>query len=183
MLLICTTALFSANAQGDYRGSVDITFSGRSTLHGFEGSGNSERFTLSLTLDSSAGDTLLNATIKVPGEALATDNEGLNKNMYKTIETQTYPIITAWLNEIPLQHLRPSKSAFQFRLKVRDITNTINASVSNLAVSSDSLVFKVAFDFSIAAYELKPPQPVFGLIKMHDIMNITARFRLAAVKD
>lgn len=182
-LLLLASSVFSENTLMAYRGQVEIDFAGKSTLHAFEGTGESKPFTLSVRVDSVSGDTLLDATISVRSEALATEDEKLNKNMYKTIESDTYPTITAWLQEIPLKDMRSPDGQFQFRLKVRDITSRITASVSNFSQSPDSVMFALTFDFSISDYQLEPPTPVFGLIKMDDIMNISCRFRMESVKE
>ena len=129
ILLLLTTKAFSEESPMAYRGRVEITFAGSSTLHDFEGTGESEPFTLNIGVDSESGDTVVGATISVRSEKLATDDEGLNKNMYKTIESKEYPTITAWLENIKLKKMRSPDGQFEFRLKVRDVTNRITASV------------------------------------------------------
>ncbi|MBD3320089.1 MAG: hypothetical protein GF350_03250 [Chitinivibrionales bacterium] len=184
-----TVTAWSENASGGAfacRGIAEISFFGRSTLHGFEGQGVTEMFVLKGVVDTASGDTLVGTKIITRTEGLATKDEALNKNMYKTLGSGSYPVITAWIDKVPLEKLRPpagTRGEFPFRLKVRDITQRLTATSSDWAMTSDSLVFTAQFDFSLSAFELQPPAPVFGLIKMEDIVKVTCRFRTEVTSE
>ncbi|MBD3346120.1 MAG: hypothetical protein GF401_13770 [Chitinivibrionales bacterium] len=169
-----------------YRGIVEVTFQGASTLHDFEGNGISESFVLTGRHDSATGDTVIFAKITVYAESLATPNEGLNKNMYKTLESQQYPTITAIIDSVPLDNIRPGgegDAGFSFVLRVRDVKNRLAATVSKFKMENEALIFTASFDFSISEFKLDPPAPAFGLIKMKDIVKVQARFVMSSGKE
>jgi polyisoprenoid-binding protein YceI len=72
------------------------------------------------------------------------------------------------------------KGTVEFTLKIRDIEHGIRAAVSNLRETPGSVSFDVEFPVSLKIYNLKPPAPFFGAIRVGDKVAVNAAFRLEA---
>jgi polyisoprenoid-binding protein YceI len=72
------------------------------------------------------------------------------------------------------------KGTVEITLKIREIEQRIQATVSNLRETPGRLSFDVEFPVSLKTYNLKPPSPFFGAIRVGDKIAVNAAFRLEA---
>jgi len=162
------TAVTSAAAQPSaLRGKCTISFSGTSTLHGFEGTAACEPFTLEPVDAGAAKSSQWKTHVRVDVTKMSTDNKARDRNMAKMFDAETYP----WI-EASFESIQPGPSdTLEFRLTIGKSTNTVVAKITERQEADDELSFSATFKLSLADYALKPPS-VFGIIRVGDEVSV-----------
>jgi polyisoprenoid-binding protein YceI len=177
--------LWSPSWALDIRGTCYITFLGTSTLHDFTGTVRSKPFTVSLTEGERSGNFIHRVEVEVPVDEIDTDNKKRDKKLRKMFQSDQFPGIHGMIKEIRPDKLRKELQARQngavtmdLTLKIRDIDRVIPVNIGNYREYGQQISFSMEFPVSLKAYNLKPPAPLFGLIRVGDRINVKITFDL-----
>jgi len=175
---------FSATASAQYleytaTDASKLWFDGTSTLHDFTCHANeikSEVVFSAELLDGTAG-TAQQGEIIIPVEQIKHDNDGLTKNMYKTLEPKKYPQITFVWNSIELTENQDENSTINATvhgdLTVKDQTRdiTIPVEIKGLA-NADTLQVVGNYPLFLSNFDIEQPSFFLGTLKVGDEFNI-----------
>ena len=184
---ILLLALVSSPRAENLKGNCDIRFLATSTLHDFAGTVRCQPFPVNVAAGADGKVTLDGVEIVVPVEEMDTKNRKRDKQMREMFESGAFPHIRAVLSAPDPDKIRqemrndPNGSGtVEFTLKIRDIEHRIRATVRNLRETPERVSFEVEFPVSLKSYNLKPPAPLFGAIRVGDKVSVNAAFRLEA---
>jgi len=168
--------LFSLPAAAqDLKGSCAIRFFGDSTLHAFDGTGACEPFVV--TIEGEPPERrVVPAQVDVSVAGLDTDNASRDKKMRGMFDSAHYPRIVGRFKQLDPDALLAAwqespDGKLQFELQIRDVTQPVEARVSNLKVSNDRISFTLDFSLSLKSYQLDPPG-VLGIIRVADTVRV-----------
>src|SRR5512134_176668 len=178
-------ALVSSASAERFKGNCEIRFLGTSTLHDFAGTARCQPFSVSVAGGADEGRMIRGVEIAVPVEEMDTKNRKRDKQMRGMFESDKFPLIRSVLTELDPDKIRREmrndpngKGTVEFTLKIRDIGHRIRAAVGNLRETPERVSFDVEFPVSLKTYDLKPPSPLFGAIRVGDTIAVRAAFRL-----
>lgn len=184
---ILLLALVSSAKAENLKGNCAIRFLGTSTLHDFAGTARCQPFSVNLSGGADGRMVLRGVEIAVPVAEMDTKNKKRDKQMRKMFESDQFPRIRAALSTLDPDKIRQEmrkdpngKGTVEFTLKIRDIEHGIRAAVSNLRETPGWVSFDVEFPVSLKTYNLNPPAPFFGAIRVGDKVDVNAAFRLEA---
>jgi hypothetical protein len=173
LLLLATTATALT-----LEGSCDIRFSGQSTLHGFDGKVACQPFVLTSENEAEKNGIIRQPAVKVLVAEMDTGNSGRDKKMHAMFEQGIYPQIQGLFADLDpdrvLQQWQAVDAApghLEFNLRIREISQQVEAEVSNLLVTPEQISFAMKFPLSLASFKLQPPS-VFGFIKVDDLVQV-----------
>jgi polyisoprenoid-binding protein YceI len=127
-----------------------------------------------------------NALFSVKVRSLDCNNSLINRDLYKTLNSDKYPFIVLQIKEAELISFFPN-SVFKYKVKV-DMTLANNQRETKgevLVQKIDSGVFRVSGvqKIKLTDFNIKPPTAMLGLIVVDDEMTITFNLVLKARKD
>jgi hypothetical protein len=176
-----------ANA-GEWRGTCGIRFLGTSTLHDFAGTARCQPFRLILEEAAGGGRLIPAVEIAVPVEEMDTKNGKRDRQMREMFQSDKFPHIRAAGKNLDPDKIRKGRGAgadaegaVEFTLAIRGIERTIRAVLKNLRESPERVSFDAEFPVSLKEYGLKPPAPLFGVIRVGDRIDVKAAVVLEAV--
>jgi hypothetical protein len=179
LLLLATTA-----SALTLEGSCDIRFFGRSTLHGFDGTAACQPFTLATSGEIEDSVMIRQAVIAVLVEEMDTGNAIRDKQMQAMFEQKSYPQIQGLFTELDpdvvvrqLQAENDASEHLEFDLRIRDISQRVQAVTRDLVVNPEQISFTMEFPVSLASFRLQPPR-VLGFIKVDDQIQVEVRVLL-----
>jgi hypothetical protein len=185
IVAILLLALVSSAGAENLKGDCDIRFLGTSTLHDFAGTVRCQPFPLNVAGGADGRRFLSGVEIAVPVEEMDTKNRKRDKQMQEMFESDRFPHIRAVLSALDPDKIRQEmrkdahgKGTVEITLKIREIEQRIQATVSNLRETPGRVSFDVEFPVSLKTYNLKPPSPFFGAIRVGDKIAVNAAFRL-----
>lgn len=174
LTLVLILTLASTVFATDYHGDCSVVFRGDSTLHGFKGKVNCQPFTVA------KGDGVLEIPrVSFPVAEMDTDNPKRDQKMREMFEEKSYPLITVQAGKVALDEIRAAlkkgdgAAKVGLKLKIREIEKPVTATVTKLVESDSRIAAEVAFNVSLAEYQLKPPS-VLGVIKVDDKVAVSA---------
>lgn len=159
----------SGEEKAVYQGTAEVVFFGTSTFHDFSGKGHSKQFAVYTTRD----ENTFGWTVEILIEQLATENQKLNKAMYRMFDTDAFPIIKGYFNRITFKKAKD----VPFELTIRNMSNTVLAQLTNVEENESALTFTLEFDVSLKDFHLKPPS-LLGIIKVGDRVKVKNYFVL-----
>lgn len=173
---------------GEIRGTCYVTFFGTSTLHDFTGTVRSRPFTIIFKNDDSSKNVIPIVTVDVPVDDIDTDNGKRDKKMRKMFQSDRFPLIRGEMRNIPPISLRDEMersekgdATVDLTLKIRDVERVIPVRISNFREYTHQISFDMEFPVSLDAYGLKPPAPLFGLIRVADRVDVKITFDLEVI--
>ena len=187
-LLIAVASLSladSANAQtSQWSGTCHVTFGGKSTLHDFEGTVDSEPFIVTITGIDNPANAKASSVVTVKADNMDTDNDKRDTEMYKTLDTTTYPEIKVSIADLTAAATKPKTggtfpqpTVIPFTLDIKGKTLPLTGSVSDWTYAEDKISFTVSFPVSLKDADIKPPS-VLGLIKVKDEITVQGKLSL-----
>jgi hypothetical protein len=175
-LLLATTATALT-----LEGSCDLRFIGQSTLHGFNGKGVCQPFTLTSAAETGGSGIIRQAVVEVLVAEMNTDNSDRDKKMHAMFEQKTYPQIQGLFADLDpdlvlqrMQGMDAAPGRLEFDLRIREISQRVQAVTRNLAITPEQISFTMEFPLSLASFQLRPPS-VLGFIKVDDQIQVEAR--------
>ena len=175
----------SANAQtSQWSGTCHVTFGGKSTLHDFEGTVDSEPFIVTITGIDNPANAKASSVVTVKADNMDTDNDKRDTEMYKTLDTATYPEIKVSIADLTAAATKPKTggtfpqpTVIPFTLDIKGKTLPLTGSVSDWTYAEDKISFTVSFPVSLKDADIKPPS-VLGLIKVKDEITVQGKLSL-----
>lgn len=168
-LVACVALLGTAVQADDLAAHADITFTGSSTLHDFEGRVSSKPFTAVFAEDQQTGKMTVTARTTVSVRDITTDNGKRDKNMYTMFDLDHFKLIEgALLNAAVAEN---AVTHAMLHLKIRNVEQDIEAALSNLKRAGDSFTCTMTFPVSLADFNLKAPS-VLGVIRVDDVVQV-----------
>lgn len=170
ILIALSLSLLPASAGANTaEATAAIVFSGTSTLHDFEGIVISKPFTVTAEEDADSGAMRVSATAVLNVQDMTTDHKKRDKNMFKMFDQETFTLISGSLNDAVLPTAGTSTATL--RLKIRDIEQDVEVTLSDFKRIGDQVSCSMAFPISLKAFSLKQPS-VMGLIRVGDTVQI-----------
>ncbi len=174
LITLLMMPLTAPAATPGYRGSCTISFQVQKTLmKDFTGTAACEPFDITVT------DNMVN--IPVIAVEIATMNTGNNKRdkeMRAMFEHLTFPRITGETEAFtsdrlltPEGQLVEMPEQLTFALTIRDVTQTITATVTEPVIDPSSINAILAFNLSLSSFGLNPPS-FMGIIKVKDDLQV-----------
>ena len=162
-------------------GSARITIAGTSNVHAYTASTTHARVTRVQIAPAVAGPNFWQAIvapgalqafeIAVPAATLASDKEGLDKNMHKALKVQAHPEIT-----FRLVRLDATDAAGLVRatgvLKIAGVEREIALDLKTER-KDNGLSVKGAIDLLMTDYGIAPPKAMLGMLKTDPKVTIT----------
>lgn len=175
----------AAQAQtSQWRGTCHVTFGGKSTLHDFEGTVDSEPFTVTVTGIENPATAKASSEVTVKAENMETDNDKRDAEMHKTLDVSTFPEIKVSISDLTSASSKPKTggsfpqpTVIPFTLAIKGKTLHLSGSVNDWAYTEDKISFTVSFPVSLKDADIKPPS-VLGLIKVKDEITVQGKLSL-----
>jgi hypothetical protein len=168
----------------DWKGACSVHFSGKSTLHDFEGDVTAEPFTVKIEGMDDPAKAHASSRVVVKAGAMDTGNEKRDAEMHKCMEVTTYPEIVVDIDRLPLTSTKPERgedpprpTIIPFRMILMGKTHAVTGEVSDWSYSDGEVSFSVSFPMSLNACGIKPPG-VLGLVKVKDEILVKASLKL-----
>lgn len=125
---------------------------------------------------------LKNSTVKIKVKSLECGKEAINRDLKKTLKGDDYPEILIGLNQINFEEDKSNKITINASLEVAGTTKPANLNLTGEFDSKDSIYYiEGKYKIRLTDFNIEPPQPLFGLIKVHD--EIVISFDLALKHD
>ncbi len=178
-LLIMALVLSTAPALAlELRGECRVHFTGSSTLHDFDGTGNCEPFVLRTTETAGGKAVVPETVLTVAVAGMQTGNASRDEKMRQMFGADRFPVIAGVLDGAPLAELRRQlheanrgAQSLPLRLRIRDVEVPASIRVTQLVDDAGGLSFDLEFPVSLAACRLEPPS-VLGLIRVADEVRV-----------
>ena len=180
LITILTAPLTATAATPNYRGSCTITFQVQKTIiKDFSGTAACEPFEV----------TVVDDMVRIPVVAaqvatMDTGNSKRDKDMRSMFEYETFPRITGETEAFaadrlftPEGNLVEMPEELTFTLTIRDVTQTITATVTEPHIDSSAIEATLVFDLSLSSFELDPPS-FMRLVRVKDTVKVTATVSL-----
>lgn len=143
-------------------------FSGSSTLHDFAG-------IVDATLVQAAFDrNTWRVRIEFPVTSMNTKNASRDTNMRKMFEVEKFPVIVASASNLPYPDRAPP-TALTGTLKIRDREQPVGATLENFSVKGGVASFHLRGEVSLAAFGLKAPRAMLGMVRVGDKVKLEGR--------
>ncbi len=158
----------------ELNGSCQIRFSGDSTLHGFSGVASCEPFTFKNLKGQGEESLFEKGRVKVAVVRMDTDNDSRDSKMFKMFDAGNFPFISGHFPQFNPQQLiarMQSDMHLPFELTIRDISNSVDATLKDINLNGDQLTFTAEFPVSLASFGLEPPG-VLGIIRVADDVQV-----------
>lgn len=168
-----------------WSGTCHVTFSGKSTLHDFDGTVDSEPFAVTISDIDHPAKARASAVITVKADNMDTENEKRDAEMRKCLDTAAYPEIQASLTALTAAATQPKTGAafpqptvIPFTLAIKGKTLELTGSVTDWSHTEDKISFTLSFPVSLKDADIQPPS-VLGVIKVKDEISVKARVSLS----
>jgi polyisoprenoid-binding protein YceI len=168
----------------EWKGSCQVSFSGKSTLHDFDGTVEAEPFTVLISNFDTPTKARASSTVLVKAAKMDTGNKKRDVEMRKSLDVDNYPEIRVSVKDLAPEATNPrldgevpQPTVIPFVLSLKGKTHRMTARVTGWAYAKDNISCTVTFPVSLAAAGIKPPS-VLGLVKVKDEVLVTAKLSL-----
>ncbi|MDQ7008068.1 MAG: YceI family protein [Acidobacteriota bacterium] len=153
-------------------GSSEVGFEGASTLHDF--TGRTTQVSGRVRFDPRDPGRQPRAHIEVQAASLDTDNKGRDRQMYKRLETDRYPLIAFDLEDFELGAREDAGSLSGIArgtISIHGVSRPLAMEVTLLPEEGDGWKVVGRADLEMPAFSIKPPR-VLGFIKVDPRVTI-----------
>lgn len=171
-------------------GSGKLTITGTSNVHDWSATTTAVRVTKVQLAPQVAGPALWEEVVKpgaletfeiaVAAGTLKSTKDGLDKNMYKALDTTKFPDITFRLGA-----LQPGAAAGAYKaagtLTIMGVSKEVTLDLTTQA-KAGTLLVKGALPLDMTEYGVKPPKAMLGMIKTNPKVTVTFEIVLAAAE-
>lgn len=172
---------------GAWKGSCDIRFRGTSTLHDFTGNVRCQPFQVGVEGIAGGKTIIPGAEVAVLAGEMDTGNKSRDRQMRKMFQNDKFPRIRGIFRRIDPENIRQElrrgpdgRAPLDFTLKIRDIERPVRAVASNFREAEGRISFDVEYPVSLKDFQLDPPSPFFGLVRVDDKIVVKTAVRLEA---
>lgn len=162
-------------AQNKYRASnTTVKMEGTSTMHDWHMVSEQGISDVIFNFDGSNLTAMPSLTFTVQAESLKSSTKGLNKNAYKTLNTDKYPSI-GFSSNYATVHTTGVNSylmSVKGRLTISGVTKDVWVSVACKVNPDESIQASGSCKLKMTDYNLVPPTFMFGAMKTGDEVTI-----------
>ncbi len=183
-VLFLGSTLVSQAQDSNWSGTCKVHFSGKSTVHDFEGTVAADPFTVTVSDLANPADATASATVVVRASGMDTGNEKRDVEMHKSMDVANHPEIVVEIDHLAVASTRPATdgpvprpTVIPFKMTLKGKSHEVSGQVSNWSYSEKEASFTVSFPVSLKDSGIKPPN-VLGLVKVKDEILVSASLRL-----
>lgn len=154
--------------------ACSVRFTGRSTLHDFEGTAPVVHAAVRPAATAGRWD----AVVEIPVGGLDTGNAARDARMRGLLDDERWPAIRGHVRDLDAD-LVASSRRLPFALTIRDVTREVTATLSHWERSAERVAFDADFAVSLDAFGLEPPS-VLGLVRVDDRVRVHAHVVVTA---
>jgi len=173
--------VLSAAGQANYRqtGTSNITIAGTSTMHDWTMTSDGAKYNATFEVNADGTPSKLNmVTVTIPAESLKSHEKAMDKNAYKSLNTDKYKDITFQLTS---SKITGKTIACTGNLTISGTTKPVEVDVTYEA-KNGALVCKGSKKIKMTEFKVEPPTFMFGTIKTGDEITVTFDVTLSQVK-
>jgi YceI-like domain len=165
---------FAALSGELWTGASDVKFRGYSTLHDFDGT--IRAVPLKVNVRSGPNGRIVDATSDVKVKEMNTADAKRDANMIAMFKEAQFHLIKIEVAGVEEGALRPSSGngLMPIKMAIAGTRGTVIGSVANVSESMGKVEFDLAFHVSLKAFKLDPPKVIGGLVKVRDMVDVTA---------
>lgn len=178
-----TPATFAQSSK--WSGTCEAFFSGKSTLHAFDGSVKAKPFVVTVIGIDDPATAKVSGKVTVDAAKMDTGNGKRDAKMHESMDVTNHPTIVADVGALTMAAMQPVEengvprpTVLPFTLFLKGKEHQVRGTVANWSYKDDSASFEVSFALSLKAAGIKPPS-VVGVVKVQDEIRVTARVNLA----
>lgn len=105
-------------------------------------------------------------------------NRGINRDFKSTLKSKTFPQIELKLNELIFSNGNILPDSAQVDILIAGVSKSYMIPLHEINRNKDTIIVKGTTMLSMYDFELKPPSPMFGLIKVNDELEISFQLQL-----
>ena len=184
LILLAGTLLVSRADESKWSGTCQVHFSGKSTLHDFEGTVPAEPFTVTIADASDPAKATATSSVVVKAAGMDTGNDKRDVEMHKCMDVATHPEIVVELDHLAVAATKPAAdgpvprpTVISFKMTLKGKTHEVSGQISEWSYSEKEASFKVSFPVSLKECGVTPPN-VLGLVKVKDEILVSASLNL-----
>jgi polyisoprenoid-binding protein YceI len=182
-LLMVSTVVF-LNAQVKYHASyTKIAVAGTSTLHNWDMASEKANCDISFNFDGANITGLSSLAFTVQGETLKSDHKGMDKNAYKALNIEKYPVISFSSSSANIRSNGPNSYLISAKgkLTISGVSKEVwLAGVSTVNPADMSIQTVGSAKIKMSEYNVEPPSFMFGAMKTGN--EITVKFTVTLKK-
>ncbi len=174
-------AVLSAAGQANYRqsGTSNVSIAGTSTMHDWTMASTGANYNAIFEVNADGIPTKLSiVTFTLPAESLKSQEKAMDKNAYKSLNTDKYKDITFHLTAAKITGKTITCNG---NLTIAGATKPVEVDVAYEA-KNGTLVCKGSKKIKMTEFKVEPPSFMFGTIKTGDEITITFDVTLSQVK-
>lgn len=167
-----------------WSGTCAITFSGKSTLHDFAGSVQSEPFTATISNPGDTSQAGISGRVVVKAAKMDTENKKRDVKMHEAMEVSTYPGIVAEVADWTFAAAGsagdgspPHPAAIPFTLAIKGKKQQLRGTVADWSATGNAITCTISFPVSLKTSGITVPT-VLGLVKVDDQIQVKAKLAL-----
>lgn len=173
-----------AQESAQWKGSCEVTFSGKSTLHNFSGTVKTEAFTVAISNLSQMNTAKVSSQVKAKATKMNTKNKKRDAKMHDILQVSVFPDIIVDLTHLMISDTKPvmkgtmpRPTVIPFSLSIKGKKQSITGKVSDWLYSDQLITCSVSFPVSLKSSDLVVPTAL-GFIKVKDEIIIVAKLTL-----
>lgn len=174
-------AVLSAAGQANYRqsGTSTVMIAGTSTMHDWTMTSTGANYNATFEVNADGTPSkLTTVAFTLPAESLKSHEKAMDKNAYKSLNTDKYKDITFQLTSSKITGKTISCNG---NLTISGTTKPVEVDVTYEA-KNGTLVCKGSKKIKMTDFKVEPPSFMFGTIKTGDEITITFDVTLSQVK-
>lgn len=174
--------IINVQAQINFRqsGNSNITIAGTSTMHDWTMTSTAANYNATFEVNADGAPSRLTmVTFTLPAESLKSKEKAMDKNAYKSLNTDKYKDITFQLTS---SKITGKTITCNGNLTISGTTKPVEVDVTYEA-KNGTLVCKGSKKIKMTDFKVEPPSFMFGTIKTGDEITISFDVTLAQVKS
>ncbi len=171
LVFILFLAVTVGLAQQSYRSTASPLFkiAGTSTMHDWTMTSSGATYTATLEVNDGVLSKLDDVTLKLPAESLKSKEKAMDKNAYKSLNTDKFKEIIFHLTSSKVSQ---NKITCTGNLTISGTTKPIDVDVT-YEKTTGSFLFKGSKKIKMTDFNVEPPSFMFGTIKTGDEITIS----------
>ena len=173
--------VLSATGQANYRqsGTSNVTIAGTSTMHDWTMTSTGANYNATFEVNADGTPSKLSmVTFTLPAESLKSHEKAMDKNAYKSLNTDKYKDITF---QLTASKVTGKTIACTGNLTISGTTKPVEVDVTYEA-KNGTLVCKGSKKIKMTDFKVEPPSFMFGTIKTGDEITVSFDVTLSQIK-
>jgi hypothetical protein len=186
MAIILVTVPSWLLAQSKYQsyGGVKIVVEGTSNIHDWEMNASNGTCNAVFSLNAAGGLSAMNSLgFAMAAEGLKSEHKAMDKNTYKAMNTEKYPLINFFSSSCTLQSTGGNNFIIHShgKLTISGVTKDVELTATAVFNPADKSVSCTgSYKLKMTEYNVEPPSIMFGTIKTGNDLNIKYTLLLKA---